>query len=49
MVTITFADYGAKTKFTFQQTPFKTLEDRDSHEEGWSQSFERLAAHIAEL
>jgi hypothetical protein len=25
------------------------LEDRDSHEEGWSQSFERLAAHIAEL
>jgi len=47
LVTITFADSGGKTKFTFRQTPFTTVEDRDSHEEGWSESFERLAAHIA--
>ena len=43
-MTITFADYGGKTKFTFQQTPFEKVEDRDSHVEGWSQSFDRLAA-----
>jgi uncharacterized protein YndB with AHSA1/START domain len=49
LVTIGFADYGGKTKFTFRQTPFERVEDRDSHVEGWSQSFDRLAAHLAEL
>jgi uncharacterized protein YndB with AHSA1/START domain len=49
LVTIGFADYGGKTKFTFQQTPFERVEDRDGHVEGWSQSFDRLASHLAEL
>ena len=47
LVTVTFDDLGDKTKLTFHQTPFQTVELRDSHEGGWSESFDRLNAYLA--
>jgi uncharacterized protein YndB with AHSA1/START domain len=48
LVTVILAARGGKTKMTFHQTPFDSVEQRDAHEEGWSQSFERLAAYVVE-
>jgi uncharacterized protein YndB with AHSA1/START domain len=42
IVTITFADEGRQTRMTFHQTPFVSLDERDSHTEGWSSSFDRM-------
>lgn len=47
-VTVAFAAEGNKTRMTFVQTPFKSLESRDSHEGGWGSCFDRLVAY-AEL
>jgi uncharacterized protein YndB with AHSA1/START domain len=49
LVTVTFADQGDKTKMTFQQAVFPTVEDRDSHEGGWSECFDELADYLAEF
>ena len=46
LVTVGFADHGGKTRLTFQQAVFKAVEDRDSHQNGWSQCFDRLAAYL---
>jgi uncharacterized protein YndB with AHSA1/START domain len=46
LVTITFVDDGVGTRMHFRQGPFATVEDRESHESGWAESFERLAEHI---
>jgi uncharacterized protein YndB with AHSA1/START domain len=35
------------TRMTFRQEPFATVESRDSHEDGWTQSFDRLEALLA--
>ena len=48
-VTVTFAAEGGKTRMTFVQTPFRSVESRDSHMGGWSECFERLAAYIAKV
>ena len=48
-MTVTFADEGGKTRLTFQQAVFKSVEDRDSHQDGWSQCFDRLAAYLADV
>ncbi len=47
-VTVTFAAEGNKTRMTFVQTPFKSVESRDSHAGGWGSCFDRLVAY-AEL
>jgi uncharacterized protein YndB with AHSA1/START domain len=47
LVTIDFAEHGAKTKLTFRQAQFETVLDRDEHEDGWSESFDRLAEYVA--
>lgn len=47
LVTVTFAALGKKTKMIFHQGFFTTDAARDGHEDGWSQSFERLARHLA--
>jgi len=41
-VRITFADHDGKTKMTFRQAPFETVESRDSHHGGWSEAFDKL-------
>jgi uncharacterized protein YndB with AHSA1/START domain len=49
LVTVGFADEGGKTRLTFQQGVFKSVEDRDSHQKGWSQCLDHLAAYLAEM
>ena len=48
LVTITFAEHDGGTEMTFSQAVFESAEDRDGHREGWSESFDRLAAYLAE-
>lgn len=48
LVTVTLeAVAGGKTCMTFTQTGFTSAASRDGHKEGWSEAFERLAAHLA--
>ena len=48
LVTITFREHGdSKTTMTFHQTPFISVERRDSHVGGWNSLFNKLAAYAA--
>lgn len=47
LVTVTFDDHGGKTRLTFRQEPFATVEERDSHMEGWAECLDRLMAYAA--
>jgi uncharacterized protein YndB with AHSA1/START domain len=47
LITITLADLGGRTQMTFHQAEFESAEDRDGHNEGWSESFDRLAEYLA--
>ncbi len=49
LVTVTFADHGDKTKLTFRQAFFESVEQRDSHHGGWSECLDRLAAYLASI
>jgi uncharacterized protein YndB with AHSA1/START domain len=49
LVTVTFADLGDKTSMTFHQAPFTSVEIRDGHIQGWSESFDMLAEHLANV
>ena len=46
LVTITFAEQGAKTLMTFRQTPFQSTGELDGHRGGWTSSFDRLGDHL---
>lgn len=48
-VTVTFAAEGNKTRMTFVQTPFRSVESRDSHEGGWGECFDRLVAYVEQV
>ena len=43
LVSVTFADRGAKTEMTFRQTGLVSAASRDGHEVGWNEAFDRLA------
>jgi uncharacterized protein YndB with AHSA1/START domain len=45
LVTVTFEERFGKTRLTFAQTPFETIESRDSHAEGWGECLDRLVAY----
>jgi hypothetical protein len=47
-VTLSFAEEGGRTRMTFRQAVFTSVESRDAHEGGWSEAFERLALHLTE-
>jgi uncharacterized protein YndB with AHSA1/START domain len=47
VVTVTFAEQGAKTLMTMQQTPFQSFEERDGHQGGWGSAFDRLDEFLA--
>ncbi|HKS62645.1 MAG TPA: SRPBCC domain-containing protein [Xanthobacteraceae bacterium] len=53
LVSITFAEEGGKdgkkTRMTFRQTPFVSVEERDGHTEGWTSSFDRLEEALAAM
>jgi len=46
LVTVEFAERGNKTEMTFRQEGFSSVEDKDGHEDGWNQTFDRMAAYI---
>lgn len=45
-VTITLRDIGRKTEMTFHQAVFPSVESRDGHNGGWSESFDRLDEYL---
>ncbi|MEC5387424.1 SRPBCC domain-containing protein [Uliginosibacterium sp. H3] len=51
LVTLQFFDEGdgtrSRTRMEFLQTPFQSLAERDGHDTGWTQCFERLRAYVA--
>jgi len=47
LVTVTFAEQGNETRMTFRQAFFESESERDSHNEGWSECFDRLAQFLA--
>lgn len=47
LITVTFGEQGDKTRMTFRQAFFESIEQRDSHHEGWSECLERLAQYLA--
>jgi uncharacterized protein YndB with AHSA1/START domain len=49
LVTVTFADHGRQTRMTFHQALFTSVEDRDGHAQGWSEAFDMLAEHLADV
>jgi len=46
LITISFAEHDGKTEMTFLQAVFESVEDRDGHAGGWSESFEKLAEYL---
>jgi uncharacterized protein YndB with AHSA1/START domain len=46
-VTVTFDAHGDRTLQTFHQSPFVTVEVRDSHVGGWTECFDREAVYLA--
>lgn len=47
LVTVTFEEHDGKTRLTFRQEPFATIEERDSHASGWGECLDRLEACLA--
>lgn len=48
-MTVTFAERGGKTDMVFRQEGFKSVEERDGHSGGWSESLERLVAYLQKV
>ena len=49
LLTLTFEEYGRKTKLTLHQAGFESLSSRDSHREGYLSTLERLDAYVTAL
>lgn len=50
LVTIDFkALDGGRTRQTFHQTPFETVETRDSHVGGWASAFDCEAGYLEQI
>lgn len=47
LVTVTFAQQNGKTRLTFHQAMFESIEARDSHNSGWSECFDRLEVYLS--
>lgn len=47
VVTITLTEVAGKTEMTFHQAVFPSVESRDGHQGGWSESFDRLTEYLA--
>jgi uncharacterized protein YndB with AHSA1/START domain len=47
LITIDFVDEGEQTRMHFRQGPFESAEDRESHDGGWNECFDKLDEHLA--
>src|SRR6266566_823628 len=43
VLTVSFAEHGAKTKLTLHQAVFESVTARDAHQSGWTGGLDRLA------
>jgi uncharacterized protein YndB with AHSA1/START domain len=48
LLTVTFEDYGAKTKLTLRQAVFESVTARDMHRSGWTSVLDRLEEFLAQ-
>jgi len=48
VVTVSLAEYGAKTKLTLHQAEFETVAARDLHQGGWASALYCLADRLAQ-
>ena len=46
-MTVTFVEEAGRTRMTFRQVPFQSVEERDGHRGGWTSTFDRLEQHLA--
>ena len=49
LVTVTFAEQDGRTVQTFHQTPFSSVEGRDSHVGGWNSMFDKQQVYVENL
>lgn len=47
LLTVSFAEQGARTKLTLHQAVFESVTARDAHQEGWTSGLDRLAEFLA--
>jgi uncharacterized protein YndB with AHSA1/START domain len=47
VVTVTFEDFGEKTRLTLHHTGFDSIPSRDGHEGGWSSALARFVEYLA--
>jgi uncharacterized protein YndB with AHSA1/START domain len=47
LIALSFKSLGAKTEMSLRQDVRDSAASRDSHNQGWSASFEKLAQHLA--
>jgi uncharacterized protein YndB with AHSA1/START domain len=46
LTSVIFEDLDGKTRLTFSQGVYGTVESRDSHEKGWSECLDRLGSYL---
>jgi uncharacterized protein YndB with AHSA1/START domain len=49
LVTLSFTERDGKTVQMFHQTPFSSVESRDSHIGGWTSAFDKLVAYAEKI
>lgn len=49
LVTVEFIERGAQTEMRFHQSPFRTEEERASHDWGWNSAFDCLVAYLLRM
>ena len=47
LVTVTFAEDGAKTKLTLQHAVFESVTARNTHQSGWASALDRFSDYLA--
>ena len=48
LVTVTFIERDGRTQMSLHQAPFQSLGERDGHGGGWTSTFDRFDAYLAE-
>jgi uncharacterized protein YndB with AHSA1/START domain len=49
LITVTLTDRGDRTEMHFRQAVFTSAESRDSHNDGWTECFDKLDALLARV
>ncbi len=47
LLSLTFEEYGGKTRLTLHQSGFESVSARDAHHGGWNSSFDCLTEYLA--